>query len=299
MFYSSKLKLAFLCLTILFCHNTLLAQDIIPFGLYFNNWKMVNPASAGLSEAQEFNIAYRANNTKVDSHPSYVLLSYEDLLSRQNSGLGIIFENQQIRARTRVFGKAIYNYQIRFGRENTVSFGAGFGFLSETYDLSSLRYVDLNDPALVTNSSPSNAFDLELGVAFRSKNFQGGISLKNLLESKIENPHFDLLKDNTVQHLTAYGEYRVAFDKFRFIPSIYVNTDYENVLLDLNPTVEILNFLLIGGTLRISNNDNIMNVNAGVNWNNKVQLFGVVYSSGYEGEGNNFEFSLSIRIDQN
>ena len=297
MSYSSKLRLAFFGLTILFYQDMLFGQDIVPYGLYYNNWKVVNPASTGLSESQQFDVAYRTNNTEVDNHPSYVLLSYENRLSRLNSGLGIIFENQQTGIRTRVFGKALYNYQIQLSDEKKFSIGAGFGFLSETLNSNAL-VVNPNDPILDTSSSPSNAFDMDLGIAFKSKKFQGGVSIRNLLESEIENSEIRGLPDNTVQHLTAHAEYILAFTKFRFIPSTYLYTDYDDILFDINPTFEMLRFLLIGGTLRVSDDDNFVNVNAGFNWKNKIRIMGIVYSSGYEGEGNNYEFNLSVRIDK-
>jgi len=296
--YSNKLKSIFFGITIFFCQNTLFGQDIIPYGLYFNNWKVVNPASAGLSGSQKFDITYRANNTKFDYNPSYALISWENRLIDLNSGLGIIFENRQIGPRTRVYASALYDYQINLNEENKLSFGANFNFLSETFDFSSFRPIDPNDPILAINSSSSNAFDLGLGVVFKSKTFHVGIAVRNLLESKIENSEIDLLTNNTIQHLTAYGEYQVEFRNFRFIPSTYLYTDYENIFFDLNPTLEFMKLLLIGGTFRISNDNSFVNVNAGINWNDKIQLIGIVYSSGYEGEGNNFEFSLSISIDQ-
>lgn len=298
MIYLSKINLILVALTILFCQADLHSQDIIPYGLYSNNWKVLNPGAAGLRESQGFDISYRANDTKIDGNPSYVLLSYETLFGKQNSGLGIIFENQQIAFRTRVFGKAIYNYQIPLRDEKKLSMGVGIGFLSETLDFTSIRFVDPRDPISTGNLPASNAFDLDLGVAFKSKKFQGGISLRNLLESRIGKSELFLFDNHTIQHVTAYGEYVFEFRKFQFIQSAFVYTDYKDIFLDLNPTFEILEFLLIGGSFRVSNDGSFVNVNAGIHWKNKIQIMGILYSSGYRGIGNDFEFNLGIRIDK-
>ncbi|MEQ8473594.1 MAG: PorP/SprF family type IX secretion system membrane protein [Marinoscillum sp.] len=296
MYYSNKLKLTCFGLLILISQNTLLGQNIIPYGLYFNNWKVVNPASTGLGGSQNFDIAYRTNNTKVNGHPSNVLLSYEGQLSRYHSGLGIIFENQQIGGITRVFGKALYNYQIQLNGGNKISIGAGFGMLSETFDYNSIRLLNPNDVVLNTHPAPNKVFDLDLGMTFKSENIQGGIAIKNLIPSKSKRS--EVLGARTVQLVTAYVEYKIEFDKFRFIPSICSYTDYEHVIFDINPTLEFMKRILIGGTLRLSDDDSLVNVNAGIYLNENIRLTGIVYSSGYEGAGNNFEFSLGIRIDQ-
>lgn len=296
MSFQGKLKLVFFGLWIICCQKALMAQSAIPYGLYFNNWKVVNPASTGLIESQKFDVAYRANNTKLSGNPSNVLISYEHRLSQLNSGLGIIFENKQLGVITIVSAKALYNYQIELGEESKLSIGTGMSFLSTTFD--ELDLLDRSDAAIITNLKPTTAFDLDFGVSFQSNHFQGGFAIKNLSESKIGRSEVVFTHINERQHLTLYGEYELEYSKFRFIPSIFLFTDYDITFFNFNPTFEFLDFLLIGGTLSASEDKNFVNVNAGLHWKNKIRFMGILFSSGYQGDGRNFEFSWSIIIDK-
>lgn len=297
MAYPNKEKLILYALAILSSIHQLKAQDVVPYGLYFNNWKIVNPAASGVNESEKFDIYYRTNNIRLEENPSFVLLTYENYLSRLNSGLGLIFENQQIGLGTRVFGKALYNYQINLSKQRKLSIGAELDLLSESFDFSSIRRIDPYDPILISNSPPSNAFDLGFGIAYKQNNLEGGFALKNILESKIRNSKIKYLNSNNVQYLTAYGQYLFEFSIFRISPSISFTTDYDIVTTGINTLFEIRRLVLLGGSFRISNNENFFNVNAGITWQDKIRLMAIAYSFGYEGTGNNYEFSLSIIID--
>nr|WP_255517976.1 PorP/SprF family type IX secretion system membrane protein [Fulvivirga sp. M361] len=271
-------------------------QEVIPFELYFNNFKTINPAAAGIFDEQKFDIQFRANNTQVDFHPSFALISYENQLTSLNSGIGLILENRQAGISTRVTGKALYNYQFAFD-DQTLVIGTGIGLISDSYDLYLYKVIDPDDPILIERSSTTTAFDLDFGIAYIWQNTQAGISIRNVLESEIHDNEFSRLNRTNIQFLNAYVNHSFKVSNVVINPSLYLQTDYDNVLADLNTLFEIRDLLLIGGSYRVTEGNNFLNLNGGIKWKNNIRLMGILYSSGYEGPGNNYEFSLSIAIE--
>ena len=271
-------------------------QDVTPFELYFNNFKTINPAAAGIFDEQKFDIQFRANSTQVDFHPSFALISYENQLTRLNSGIGFILENQQAGISTRVTGKALYNYQLVFDNQ-TLSIGTGIGLTSNSYDWQLYQAINPDDPVIIERSSTTTAFDLDFGIAYTWHNTQAGVSIRNVLESEIHDNEFTRSDRTNIQSLNAYVNHSFKVSNFVINPSLYLATDYDNVLADLNTLFEIGNLVLIGASYRVSKDDNYLNLNGGIKWKNNIRLMGILYSSGYQRPGNNYEFSLSIAIE--
>ena len=289
MSYSNKLKIAFIGFVSLVFQNMLYSQDESLNRLYFYNWKIVNPAAAGLDGAQKFDINYISTFINL----SDMQLSWETKLVGRNSGVGVIFENQQFGPFTRVYASALYNYQISFDEDKKLSFGTSFNFVSETRG-DTFIYIDGDD---VTKSDPprGSAFDFGLGMAIKTKSFQGGVALRNVLQSEIYADSLESFSRNTIQHLTAYLEYRLGPRNFKFIPSGFFYTNYHYSYFDINPTFKLMNFFLISGGMRITEHRKLVNFSAGIDWKDKIQFSGIFYSTNYYGAENGIEFRLTIK----
>jgi|GEM_PF-2143562 len=289
---------------LVFCYQSIvLAQASTPFGLYLNNWKIINPAATGLSGSQEFNFGYRALNSKVKGHPSDVMLSYENQLSKLKSGVGLIFENQQIGITTKVYTKALYSYQFQLNEGKKLSVGMGLSYLSKTSDYTTLFYYYPANPIYLTTTT-SRAFDMDFGVAYKTQRFQGGIGIRNLFKSKIEDVNNNAVRN--YGYLTAYGQYKFDFSKIQFVPSSYLSVNEYHLVWDINPMLLLYKYVWLGGTYRITDGSNYANFIAGINLNRTIKIMGIVYSSGYqkiqpgtEKAKSNFEINMNIRLGNN
>ncbi|MGJ3236677.1 PorP/SprF family type IX secretion system membrane protein [Marivirga sp.] len=288
MSFLNKLRGSLAVITFLFIHNCLFAQDHVNSRLYFNNWKIVNPAAAGFHESQKFDI----NFASTFMNPSNVLLSWESKIIKPSSGVGLIFENYNFGLLSNVNASVLYNYQIDIDEKNTLSFGSNLNYISQTFDDTFDFQGDMD--IAINDSYPASTFDIGLGVAYKSENFQGGVSFRNILESEIYPSYLDRPSKNTTGHLTAYAQYLFGDGNFYFIPSAFLDTNYERLYFDINPTFKLMNFILIGGGARFSGEYRSYNLRTGFDWQEKIQFSCIFYSTDYNSAVKNIEFGISI-----
>ncbi|CAN5161150.1 type IX secretion system membrane protein PorP/SprF [soil metagenome] len=185
-----KKVFATLVLMLSFCwaHAQLYPQ----FTNFAHNRHVLNPSVAGSEEYVDIMALYRAQWVGIEGAPSTQSLSAHMPIYRINSGIGLMVVNDMLGAQrtTTIHASYAYRFKFRFGN---LAAGLGAGFFQKAIDGTKLRSpegiytggIDHQDNYIPNQKVSGLAPDLSVGLYFNNKKVYAGVSMNNLLGSKV------------------------------------------------------------------------------------------------------------------
>lgn len=185
----SKLKYGIILSFLLGWCQWSVSQDAV-FSQFYMNPVALNPAFAGNTKAPRFALSYR--NQWPGLAQAYVTyaLSYDQLFTDLNSGLGVQIladdAGQGLYKTTKVGG--VYSYNLRINKDLSTKFGVEAGFSQSRFGWEKLVFTDQVTPDGQVGGSEEpvpgqfhkNFLDVGIGMLLFSKKIYGGISLKHI-----------------------------------------------------------------------------------------------------------------------
>jgi type IX secretion system PorP/SprF family membrane protein len=264
---------------------------------YIYNLKAINPAFTGIVNEQNFDFQWVSSFDREETNT--LLIGYSNKMDKINSGVGLLFVSSKYGYRTNTKTSLLYNYQFKLNGKNKLSIGAALKHLRQSFDFSNLEVVDSQDPVIIESMylSTSN-IDLDLGVLYQIKNFYVSLGSDNLFQTHSTNGS-GFEKQNT-RTISVFVMNEFEFDRIKFEPSLLYRANFENRwILDVNATVELYKWVLLGSILRIDDGEKLFPVvNMGLNIKNKVQILSSIYN-GYRKQsnfGSAVELMIKIKI---
>lgn len=201
-----------------------------------------NPALSGVESYSTIHAAHRTQWTNMPDSPVSSALAFDMPIVNQNMGVGAILSLNQTHVISKFSAATSYAYHIPFSKdiEHKLSLGIMAGIQSQRFDASSSFIQDIGDEALFDDDISSVAVDFSVGLNYRNKGLNIGISAPQIMANSFqynpsnENPnkfklarhmfgvvsyHFDINDDFSVKPVVLV----------RFIPNLPFQADI-NVL---------------------------------------------------------------------
>jgi len=195
----TKKIIPYLILT--FFYLNVVAQQTPQFSLFHKLYSYSNPAFTASEGASKVGALHRTQwagyDTNVEPNPRPIsqLISFElpisflspfsksSITKEKNEGLGINLLNDNIGVINQISLQLSLAKRIKLSESQKLSFGIGFGLISQTIRNSNLNSVEPNDPAIeeLLNSNLKIEPSLSTGLWFLGEKSNFGISFNNLL----------------------------------------------------------------------------------------------------------------------
>ena len=157
------------------------AQQKVQFTQYMFNGLIINPAYAGADEALNLTFIQRKQWANIESSPSTQTLSAHTLFRKKNLGLGFTIINDKIGVHKSLSVLTNYAYHLHVGDNSYLSVGLLAGIHSRKSNYASLAGNTTIDPRLFDTAISYTAFDLGMGLYFRSSRLHVGLSAPEIL----------------------------------------------------------------------------------------------------------------------
>jgi len=186
------IKILLLLALILFAYQKSIAQTEPMYSQYMFNMLGVNPAYAGNREATSFNLFQRKQWIGLQGAPQTTSFSFDQSMLNKRVGWGIQFYDDKIGVEKADGINIMGSTRIQVSENGILSGGLSLGLMNYRIDLMNVtgRYTP-NDPAFYSNLNKWTP-SLGLGIYYNTDNFYAGVSIPNLLKSRLT--AFDLIK---------------------------------------------------------------------------------------------------------
>ena len=186
------IKILMLLAVMLFAYQKSIAQTEPMYSQYMFNMLGVNPAYAGSREASGFNFFQRSQWIGLQGAPQTTSFSFDQSMLNKKAGWGIQFYDDKIGVEKADGINIMGSTRIQVSENGILSGGLSLGLMNYRIDLMNVtgRFTP-NDPAFYSNLNkwmPS----LGLGVFYNTDNFYAGVSIPNILKSRLT--AFDLIR---------------------------------------------------------------------------------------------------------
>jgi type IX secretion system PorP/SprF family membrane protein len=219
--YSFILRAVFAWLLIMHLSDHVAAQQHAQFTQYMFNGLVINPAYAGAEEALSLTLIQRKQWAKIEGSPSTQSLSAHSLFKKKQLGLGGILINDKIGVHRNLTALASAAYHLKVGELSYLSMGLQAGVHSRKSNYGSLVGNTSVDPKLYDATVSYTAFDMGMGLYFRSPRLHVGFSAPELLSESFS------LNDTTSVRLSNVNFF--LFSKYRI--TVNENIDVEPSIL--------------------------------------------------------------------
>jgi type IX secretion system PorP/SprF family membrane protein len=239
----------YLLVIFLFVGSLVKAQQDPQFTQFMFDRVSYNPAAAAIDGYFNATAFYRNQWTGFEGAPKTGLLNVALPIFSIKSGVGISFYYDEIGQQTTLNGLLSYNYQLKLGGGNKLSFGVALGMYNSKMgtDWVATDGVDFDNAIPVTGES-STLFDASFGVVFRTQELYAGISATHLSGGNLKNLNIDL-----TQHFYAEVGYEITLpgETIKLIPNVLAKTDFASTQVDINLMAMWNNLFWVGATYRL------------------------------------------------
>ena len=186
------IRVLMLLAVMLFAYQESIAQTEPMYSQYMFNMLGVNPAYAGSREASSFNFFQRSQWIGLQGAPQTTSFSFDQSILNKRAGWGIQFYDDKIGVEKADGINIMGSTKIQVSENGILSGGLSFGLMNYRIDLMNVtgRFTP-NDPAFYSNLNKWTP-SLGLGIYYNTDNFYAGVSIPNILKSRLT--AFDLIR---------------------------------------------------------------------------------------------------------
>ncbi len=202
------------------------AQQLPQLSQYMYNKFIINPAVAGTQGSPEVYLTLRSQWMKFTNAPQTQSLSY-NMPIMENMGVGAILVNDKTGPVSQTGLELAYSYHLQVTDEAKLALGLSGRLWQHVLDESELTLDQSNDAAITGSKNKALTPDASFGAYFFSEDYWVGISVPQLLQSKIKiNDNVVLEEPNKeVRHYYLSGGYKYEFNnEWSVEPSVLIKT---------------------------------------------------------------------------
>ena len=244
------------CLILFFTilSNALIAQQDEQFSQYMYNQLDFNPGSAGSKDAINASLLSRQQWVGFSGAPQTSVFSVNAPIKpfKINSGVGLTILSDNLGFNKNIGLKFAYAYRMDINN-GIGKLGIGFsaGLLNNTLKVNSEGWnptdPPASDPSIPPNTTSGMAFDMGLGVFYKTDNLYLGLSSTHILQPVVKYKSSAASFPNARHYYLTAG-YNLALKNplFDFQPSVLIMSDGSSSNVDLN-SVLLYNKKIWGG----------------------------------------------------
>jgi type IX secretion system PorP/SprF family membrane protein len=179
------IKILMLLAVMLFAYQKSIAQTEPMYSQYMFNMLGVNPAYAGSREATSFNLFQRSQWIGLQGAPQTTSISFDQSILNKRAGWGIQLYDDKIGEEKADGINIMGATRIRVSEKGILSGGLSLGLMNYRIDLLNvIGRPTPSDPAFYNNLNAWTP-SLGLGLYYNTDNFYAGVSIPNILKSKL------------------------------------------------------------------------------------------------------------------
>jgi type IX secretion system PorP/SprF family membrane protein len=219
-------RITVILIVVLGCLNGY-AQQLGQTSQFLLNKSLYSPALVGIDNQFEGVLNYRNQWTSMNNSPKTLVLSVNNPFEGKSYAIGGSILTESLGATKRNFFSLSYVYDVKVADDYLLAFGLSASMTQYRTDGSKLVLTDAGDETIdqkvnMVSLSP----DFNFGMAVKHEDFYVGLSVNNLIESRINmlaaNGKREQLPLELARHFYVYGSYTVDLDKFDAIPFVVV-----------------------------------------------------------------------------
>ena len=212
------------------------------YGQFWNTQQRFNPAYTGLNNRHEAHALARWQWVGLYGAPETQLITYGAKLEKINSGVGLVYEHENIGISDFNMLKLNYAYHLKLKKEHILSFGLAAG-------LNTIRYSEEWISAIPEASQPESGLNFgltsDLGIFYSFKKFNAGFSVTQLIDSKSTSYYAES------RHFYFFSGYTFGKDDgFQIRPQVFLRFNNGYNAIDLNTLLTYQSKYLLGLTYR-------------------------------------------------
>jgi len=233
------------------------AQQEVQHTQYLYNKSVFNPAYAGSRDVLSTALVYRNQWVKMEGAPVTASVSAHSPLRKANMALGFSYVYDKLGLTNTNSFNIQYAYHIPV-ESNKLSLGLQTGVRSYSNELTQAVLIDESDPAFQQDVNNNWTPNFGLGAYYYSNTYFIGLSMPNILASKLDYRDDGLAKRQN--HLYAMAGYVFELSQsIKFRPTILLKqTANAPLQADVNLSFYLMNTLWLGFGLRTSDSFNFM-----------------------------------------
>jgi type IX secretion system PorP/SprF family membrane protein len=227
------------------------AQQLPESNLYSFNKYGINPAYTGYDGCLEAYASHLSQWVGIDGAPTTNYFSIHSGIGKNMGfGGGIILDNAAYVSR--FSGRLSYAYRLKLGDDHNLRFGLSAGLYQLKIDATFATVDDLSDDVITGGVQRGMTFDSEFGLFYNLKNFQFGLSVPQIFETRTKLNFQDLDGFTGERHIVAFTSYNLELnEKYRIEPSVLYKTAQNGLAqVDFNALFTYNNLISIGGGYR-------------------------------------------------
>jgi len=250
------------------------AQQLPYYSQYMFNPYLINPAAAGDSEFDPIAIGVKNQWIGLDNAPRTQIITGNTLINNKTAIGGLIY-NDKTGPMSRLGAQASYAYHLPVTQGGAkLSFGISGMIYQTLLDKTNLTTDQPGDLAIQNGNDRAIAPDATFGMYFYNTKYYVGLSIPNLIESKLKYSGTGSAENKLNRHYFFTAGYRYGFKDYFVLESSFL-VKYVNgapVQYDINTKLHYKEFIWGGVSYR--NQESIIPM-VGINYN---QLsFGFAY----------------------
>jgi len=246
----------FLILFFTFLSKALIAQQDEQFSQYMYNQLDYNPGSAGSKDAICASALSRQQWVGLKGAPMSSVFTVNAPIKpfKINSGVGLTILSDNIGFNKNLGLKLAYAYRMDVNNGmGKLGIGISAGFLNNALKNAAWRFPDESntDPNVPNSNDSGMAFDMGLGVFYKTDNLYLGLSSTHILQPDVKYKNGATLTNARHYYVTAGYNMALKNPLFDFQPSVLITSDGSTSSVDIN-SVLLYNKRIWGGvTYRI------------------------------------------------
>lgn len=198
-------------------------QQLMTASLYDQHGNLHNPATAGASKHGSIGASYRKMWDGISGGPQTTIVFGSGYLAKAKIGVGGYVYNDVTGPTKRTGAQVALSYHIPLANDATFSMGLEGRFQQFSIDKVKLQQSLGNDPVLAGEDSRFKG-DAGFGVAYNGKKLKAGISVSQLIQSKLDFYTGNLTRTEEARlyrHYYLHGSYTFDADgNTKLIPNI-------------------------------------------------------------------------------
>ena len=154
------------------------------YSQYIFNLFTVNPAYAGERDALSTALSYRIQWVGFEGAPKTQNFSIHSPLPANNMAVGLVFQNEEIGARSTPSLMGAYSYKVKLNRSSHLSFALQGGVINYQYHWEKLEYRQGLDPVSFGTQPNKWVTNIDFGLMYITPKAYVGLSVLGMNDSK-------------------------------------------------------------------------------------------------------------------
>ena len=186
------------------------AQQSPLFNSALINPVLENPSIVGYNKYSQSFLHYRKQWLDIEGAPESALLSVDWPLKNEKSGLGLIVSSDRTNILGHIGFMAAYSHNLKINEDQNIRFGLALNLNHNTIYFERINAENEQESTLFNHFESATGVNAYFGASYNYKGLRAGLSVKNLVNSKLQ-------YSNSTENKNLY---------YQYVPQYLINVNY-------------------------------------------------------------------------